>query len=627
MIFERSKIHRSALPIFVLLNLAVVLFSCTGKRKDSKLAASQKAVLAFDDAESFLPSWPTSNTCISHITSEPDNLHPTNGNSSPRSQVFQFTQRTLIYIDFAGQEIVPGLITKLPEVSSDGLSYTYELRDGITWDDGKPLSSDDILFTARAFLCPLTNDKPVRFYWENVSDIVPDPENQKRFTMVMKRKHIQNISFLTSFSVLQRTFHDPENALAKYSIGQFTDPDFDVSADEALARWAREFNDDRYGRQPELLNGLGMYKVLRWETGQYITLVRKPHHWTEHSEDYHEFAYPDTIIFKMNQDETSQILQFKSQDMDVSSLLSTNSFLKLKDDSLFNHNYNGALINTYNFTYLCLNERPSAARRKNLFDDVNVRRAVAHLTPVNDLIRLIYNQYSDDCRRMITNVSSLKPEFNANLAPIREDPGTAANLLREAGWSDSDNDGILDRIIDGKKVSFEGELNYLSSSQEWKDMAQLIAEKLYREGIRMNPVGMDLKLFIEKARSHDFDMLLGSWGGTSLPEDYTQLFHTSSWENNGSNFPGFGNSNSDALIDSIKYELNDSLRMQMSRRLQEMIYNDQPYVFLYSSMRRNVIHKRFGNQKLYSDKPGILESTLRLLSINHGITMTEQTAP
>ena len=155
----------------------------------------------------------------------------------------------------------------------------------------------------------------------------------------------------------------------------------------------------------------------------------------------------------------------------------------------------------------------------------------------------------------------------------------------------------------------------------------LIAEEMAKAGIQINPVGMEIKLFLEKAKSHDFDLILGSWGGSSLPEDYTQLWHSTSWTNHGSNYSGFGNAYSDALIDSIKHELNDTLRFKLSRKLQKEIYNDQPYVFLYSSLRRNIIHKRFANQMVFSEKPGILINMLRLLSINKGITITDETTP
>jgi ABC-type transport system substrate-binding protein len=265
--------------------------------------------------------------------------------------------------------------------------------------------------------------------------------------------------------------------------------------------------------------------------------------------------------------------------------------------------------------------------RKKLFNDVRVRKAVAMLTPVDDLIRLIYKEYAPQCVRMVNNVSPLKSEADRSLKPVAYDAARARQLLSEAGWSDSDNDGILDKNIEGVKTDLIADLNYFSTVSEWKMMALLIAEHYAKAGIKINPVGMELKVFLEKARAHDFDLLLGSWNGTSLPEDYTQLWHTSSWFTHGSNYSGFGNPQSDALIQQMKRELNDSVRSEYSKSLQQIIYGDQPYVFLYCSMRRNIIHKRFANQVIFSERPGILCNSLRLLSINKGITMIDDVNP
>ncbi len=604
-----------------------ILIACNDHKTLDFPKSNSSSVKIFNDEKEILNSWSDKNTIIVHVIAEPDNLHPTNGNSSPRLEIHQYIQRQLMYIDYLNQTVVPGLVKSLPEVSNDGLKYTYNLKENIRWDDQSLLTAEDIIFTSKAFLCPLTNNPSVRLYWENIENIITDSLNSGKFTIVMKKKHIQNVSFLTGFPIMQRAFHDSKNVLSAFTLKQFSDSTFSTSSFPELELWAKEFNDDKYGRDPEKLNGLGMYKVVEWENGQYITLIRKKNHWTQQSSNYHEVSYPEKIIFKLNKDEASQLLEFKSQSMDVSTNLSVNTFMQLHADDQFKKNYNQVMMPAFSYTYICFNEKPDGKNHKKLFTDVNVRRALAMLTPIENIIRLVYKQYSNQCHRVTCNVSPLKKELNHNLKEILFDIKEAEKLLALAGWKDTDGDGVLDKIINGENIPLVADLNYLSSSQEWKNIAMLIMEEMAKAGVRINPVGMDLKLFLEKAKTHDFDLMLGSWGGTGLPEDYTQLWHFSSWSNNGSNYSGFGNAATDALIDSIKYELNDSIREKLSQKLQQEIYNDQPFVFLYSSLRRNVIHKRFANQMLFSEKPGVLINMLRLLSINKGITMTDQSTP
>ena len=610
-----------------ILLLFIIFISCN-HRKTLDIPISNSSFLKyFNDANDINISWSNNNSIIAHVIAEPDNLHPTNGNSSPRSEIHQYTQRTLLYIDYMNQTVIPGLVISLPQVSEDGLKYSYNLKNNIRWDDGSSLTAEDVIFTAKAFLCPLTNNPSVRLYWENIENILSDSLHPQKFTVVMKKKHIQNVFFFVGFPIMQRSFYDSNNTLSTFTLKQFSDTAFKVSDYSNLKNWAKEFNDDKYGRDPKKLNGLGMYEVSEWVTGQYITLLRKKNHWTQQSSDYHEVSYPEKIIFKLNKDEASQMLEFKSESMDVSTNLSVNTFLQLNTNDLIQKNYNQAMMPTFNFTYICFNEKPEEKNRKKLFDDVQVRRALAMLTTIDNIIQLVYKQYSDQCRRVTCNVSPLKKELNRSLKEIPFDINEAEKLLSLAGWSDSNGDGILDKKINGEIISMVADLNYLSSSLEWKNIAMLIMEEMAKAGVKINPVGMELKLFLEKAKNHDFDLILGSWGGTGLPEDYTQLWHSSSWSNHGSNYSGFGSTVSDALIDSIKFELNDSIRLKLSHKLQTEIYNDQPYVFLYSSLRRNIIHKRFANQMLFSEKPGMLLNMLRLLSINNGITMVDQSTP
>ena len=81
------------------------------------------------------------NTVIAHILSQPDGLHPFNDNSAMRTFVFQYTQKTLIKLDIESLEYIPMLAKEMPTASEDNLSFTYELKDGIQWDDGTPLTA------------------------------------------------------------------------------------------------------------------------------------------------------------------------------------------------------------------------------------------------------------------------------------------------------------------------------------------------------------------------------------------------------------------------------------------------------------------------------------------------------
>jgi peptide/nickel transport system substrate-binding protein len=580
-------------------------------RTDLSESIYSSPVIHLPDTHRFAASWSRQNILVAHLSSEPDNLHPAKGSSAPRNEVLQYTQSFLIITDYEKQELAPGLISELPEVSGDNTRYTYVLRGDARWDNGEKLSPDDVIFTAKAYTCELTQNPVAKAYWENVRRIEKDSANPMKFTMVMKVKHIHNVSFLSSFCIMQRSFHDPENTLQPYTLEQFNDTNFKPGENHDLLRWANEFNNEKYGRDPQWMNGLGPYKLTSWEPGQSITLEKKT---TRNSAADDLKGSPDKIIFKINRDENSTQLEIKNQTIDVSCNLTMGSFINLASDPDVSANYHTALTLSYNYSYYAFNTKPDGINRKVLFSDRKVRRAFAHLTPVDDLMKLVYRDYSSYCRRMVSNVSPLKPNYNPDLKEIKTNRAEADRLLQEAGWTDTDGDGILDKVINGQKTDMKVEIMYLNTNADWKDMALLTSESFKRSGIETSLLPVDLRMFQEKARSHDFDLLLSSWAGIPFPEDYTVLWHSESWRNNGSNFSGFGNEASDALIDSLRTESDPVKRKEMDYRFQEMVYDEQPFIFLFCSMRRNLVHKRFGNVSLFSDRPGILLSSLKLLS-------------
>lgn len=579
--------------------------------KGKVVGANEVKYIKINDTSVFMPSWSKENVLIYHDIGEPDDMHPTNGTSAARTEIFGYTQVYLVGTDYQNLTIRPIAVKALPTVTEDGLTYSYELRTDIKFDDGSPLTIEDVVFTFKANKCPLTNNPHAKPYLDNLAEIIVDPADKTKFKFVMKRKYIQNIAFLTDYPIMQRTFFDKKDVLSKYTFAQFDDLKFKADQQKDLNEWGTEFNNNKYSRDPKFLVGAGQYSVEKWDAGQTITLTRKENHWTKGSTNVYETSYPDKIIFKVNKDANSQMLEFKSQALDASTYLSTKTLLELQKDPKFNENYNSRFTNTYNYNYIAMNTKPDGVKHKKIFTDKKVRRAMAMLCPQEDINKVVNKGLN---KRIIGPVSPLKDEYNKELKLIAFDIEGAKKLLDEAGWKDSDGDNIRDKMIDGEKVKLEFNLNYMTTQVDWKDIAAMISEQMYKAGVKATINPLDFAVLYDAAKKHDFDMMIAAWAGNFAPEDFTQIWHTSSWVSQGSNYTGFGNAESDALIDSIKYTLDDPTRHEMIRKLQGIIYDEQPYIFMFASLRRNVIHKRFGNQEMYFERPGVWLSNLKLLS-------------
>ncbi|TND10038.1 MAG: extracellular solute-binding protein [Bacteroidetes bacterium] len=614
-----KKTHRFySLSLTLAVAGAIAAVSCgddkTGKFVDDKKGTAdakvsdQKKFIRNEPAAKWESDWSKENIVVYHWRAEPDNLHPTNGKSNPRRVILDFTQRFILSTD----DLRPDLVKSMPEVSADELNYTYELREEPRWDDGSPVTLEDVVFSLMANKCPLTNNPHAKDYINSLKTIKADPANPRKFTMVMKSKYIQNMAFLSDIAIMQRKYFDPKNVLGKFTMEQFDDPKFMETKHPDLEAWAKEFNDPKYGRDLAFLRGLGAYKVNAWEEKQRIELVRKKDHWTTKlpNATMYDASYPDKIILKINVDDNSISLEMKKQAIDVSTWISTVKLIELQEDANFNKNYNSQFVDNFDYQYMGLNMKPQSVNRQPFFTDKKVRRAMAMLTPVDQIIQ---TYLKGRATRMTSYISPIKSCYNTDLKPVPFDLEGARKLLDEAGWKDSDGDNIRDKSIDGKKISFEFELTYIAGNPVTENIVKNISSEMYKAGIKANIRGVEFVAFYEKVQAHDFDMYMGAWAGSFYIDDPKQIWSSANWENKGSNYVGFGSAESDRLIDSIRTTPNDSVRVPMEKRLQAIIYEDQPYIFLYVPPRKVAMHKRFGNGDFYFEKPGVLLNNMRLL--------------
>lgn len=543
------------------------------------------------------------NVVVYHTIGEPDGMHPVNDNSGPRTEINNYTQVYLVNTDVKNNQPLPYLAESLPAVSEDGKVYAYTLRTDIKWDDGSPVTTEDVLFTFKVNKCQLANNPHAKPYLDNIRDVQTDPSNRNKVIIIMKDRYIQNVWMLTDFPIMQRKFYDPENVLEKYSIPRFDDKKFNAEKETALMAWFNGFNSPKYSRDLKFITGAGPYKIVAWEPGQSMTLEKKKKHWSEGKHGMYELAGPDKIVIVINREPNSYMLEFKKQKYDASTYIEIKALLELEKSKEFTENYNYAYLPTYSYSYIAINMKPDGVKHKKLFNDPKVRWALAMLTPADDMNKVIYK---GKAKRVAAPVSPLKNEYNQDLKLIPYDVEGARKLLAEAGWKDADGDGVLEKKIDGETVKMEFNIQYMATAPSWKDIATMAAEGYYKAGIKATPVAVDFNVAIENLKNHDYDLLVSAWQGVAAPEDHEQIWSSKSWASKGSNFTGWGTAQSDALIDSMKHELDETKRFAMSKRFQKMVYDDQPYVFLFSSIRRIVIHKRFGKQEMYYDRQAIL---------------------
>ena len=547
------------------------------------------------------------NTVIAHITVQPDGLHPFNDNSAIRSYIFNYTQKTLIKLDINSLNYIPSLVKSMPTASEDNLSFEYEIKRGVLWDDGTELNAKDIAFSVKLMLCPLTNNAQIRGnYTTVIKSIELDPNNPMKFTMHAQNIHWDNKFIFSELFIQQKSLWDPKAVLDNISFENLLSENFNET--EVLQEWFNEYNNADNSYKPQLLVGLGAYQVTQWEASQYITIGKKENWWGSKDTSIYNKAYPDKIIFKIITEDASSYLALKNQEIDVTTRIGTVKLMKLQEREYFNDNYDSDFLDQYSFSYMGLNMKPDGIKQKPFFIDKKVRRAMAYLIPIDEIIEVMMHGKGS---RQASLISPLKSTYNDTLKLIPLDIEKAKKLLSEAGWIDTDGDNIRDKMINGERIPFSFKLSYMSSPIS-KEIVLMIKESIYKAGVVAEPTPMDFTLFYKNAMDHNFDGMMGGWGGSASYSNPMQLWHTSSWVTKGSNFCGFGDAESDALIEQANLTLDEEEHNNALLKLQAKVYEDQPYVFLYATKRKFAIHKRFNNRGMYYEKPGVMIQNLEL---------------
>jgi len=413
------------------------------------------------------------------------------------------------------------------------------------------------------------------------------------FRVFVRTPGLHDVSCFSDLFILQEAAFDSKKALRTHSITQLRSSKWPSD----LQAWAENFASAEMGRSPSRLQGAGPYRVSNWEAGKRITLQIK---------DPKSKLVPQLdFVFVKDLLAIQQIVG--NQGFDVSTSLSAQDLLTVEEDSVKAQNYRTAFLQSFNYTYLALNMRPSESGRTDFFQDVDTRKAIAMATPIAQLIKQVGKGRNNP---QYGPIMSMKPEYDKSLKPVSFDVDGAKALLAKAGWAYSDGDGTLDKVINGKKTAFSPTLLYPATQVQWSEIARLLQQAYASLGIKLTLEPVEPSKFEELRSKHQFDMFLGSWGGYSLPEDYSQIWHSREWKSGGANFVGFGTPQSDSVLELLGVTEPGAKRNELAARFQQMVVAAQPYVFLYAGTKKVLVHRRFEAPRLLFDRPYLDFSTL-----------------
>lgn len=325
------------------------------------------------------------------------------------------------------------------------------------------------------------------------------------------------------------------------------------------------------------LVGTGPYRMVSYSPGNQIRLERNDQY-------YGELPAIKSIRYPIYTDRTQTVLKLKSGELSFGQLRSG----QYREEVLQYQNVpeaqrpannpftNGRIkcdvVDQPSYTYVGWNSDNA------LFADRRVRTAMTLALNRQELISKVFNGLGTISRGPFLETSNyLAPEIK----PLPFDLKQAAALLKEAGWTDTDGDGLLDITSGGKRKPFEFTLLTSSTSPEWASAANIFKEDLLSIGVKMNVDAAEWSLLQKRMEEKKFDAVTAGWALTWSTDPF-QIWHSSQADvPKGSNTVGFRNQEADALIESLRVTLDPDERAEKLQAFHRILHREQPYTFVY----------------------------------------------
>lgn len=534
-------------------------------------------------------------TLVFAESAEPENLNSYTSTSAAATRILDYVYETLLGYDYETWRYDRPVLAESFDISEDGYTFTFRIRENVYWHDGQQLTADDVLFSIKATLNPFVDNAPMRSSFSKV--VSAWTEGPFVFGIRSSETYFRNQEILGGFHILPKHIWDPKGLLDRYSVEDLLNPT--VTREEAaIKEFADDFNVHPQGRpvgdEAEPIIGSGPWLFDKWITGDYISLARNDNYWNADStfiKGYSEDgAYLDKIIVKVISDATARLTALKAGEIDfIPRMRAVQYFTQTNTPDFLEKFQKVSYVNPAYHYVGWNNDKP-------YFSDKRVRQAMTMLIDKDG-----YNKYVG----YGLGIPTIGPffiyseQYNKNIEPWPYDPQRAVELIEEAGWIDHDGDGIRDK--DG--IPFNFTFSISSGSTSSKYLALMLKEDLRKVGIVVNIRQLEWSVYVENLRDRQFDVVSLLWIG-GLEMDPYQIWHSDNIGDRGSNYIGFRHAEADSIIETARYVMDKEKRNAMYFRLQEIFHEEQPYTFMHFQRDPGAYLKEFHGVKWIPTRPG-----------------------
>ena len=468
---------------------------------------------------------------------------------------------------------VPRLATKVV-TPDNGLTYILTLQEGVYWQlpnvdwssggfdwlkgsgpDGRhPLTADDFVFVFDALANEQVGGRisSLRQYYEAVESVEALDEHTLKVTY--SERQFTNLAMLLELWPMPRWLFMFDECGQEYG--------------EEV--WGQALNTHWHNN---LGFGVGPYRLARWTAGEELRFEKDPLYWGETPSF-------DVIQYRVLWNQEMQVAALQSGEVDIGSIQPNTYKLQVVDSAngevLGDPELRSRQYETLTYFYMGWNhDRPQ-------FADKRVRQAMTLAFDRERIVREVFHGLGTvhtgpfpkqlDC-------------YDDSIAPWPFDLKAAAAKLDEAGWRDSDGDGVRDKVLAGDRVPLRFTLLSYGGSSEYEQLLAIWQEDLRSVGVDMQVEYLAWADLLQRMDARDFGAYTGAWV-PGWDTDLMQIWHSSEADKpQSSNRVGFRNEVADRIAEELRRTMEPGKRTELCHEFHALVHEEQPYTFFYQRRR------------------------------------------
>ena len=524
---------------------------------------------------------------------DPDTVNPLTADDTESEEFMRLVYEPLADRKLSDPDVWEPMLAESWAFDPATREYTIHVRKGVKWQPiklpngevlpAKELTAKDVKFTFDCILNKYIEAASLRSYYEDpkaedesqrykikVSLVRGDPYTVK---VRWVKPYFQADEFTIGINII------PMHVFSVDEKGQT------ISRDFSSKEFADGFNNHWANRQ---MCGTGPMIFKEWVKEQRVVLERNPDYWGAP-------FYFSRLVYRHVSNPNTMVQQMLQNQLDAAGIAEKDHYFQ----NLDNPNVVAGKVKLVKYDYPQYRYLGYNMKRE-LFKDKRVRWAIGQAIPIDEIIDKIFHGLA---KRITGPFLPDSPGTDPTLKPLAYDLDKSRALLDDAGWKMAEGESVRSKMVGGMKVNAEFDLMIYSDISSYLSIATIIQENCRKIGVRVQITPVKWALMLQKLKKKEFDATILGWAMAWKDDPYQIWSGDQADVPESSNAIGYRNPEVDKLIDQLRVTMERDKQIPLYRQIHRLIYDDQPYTFLFMDQATAGYDARIQNVKFYKIRP------------------------